>query len=189
MEMQYKEGINGETSNGGKRRLRRTDLAVRVLALVLTLAAAVVLGVNKQTTTVTVTIVPSLPPVNLPVTAKWLHMSAFVYFVIANAIACSYTALSLILTLATKGGTKKVSVMVTILDLVVVALLFSAIGASGAVGLIGYQGNSHVQWEKVCNVFDKFCHQVAAAMALSFIGSIAYLLLIELAVFDIYRRL
>lgn len=74
-------GIN----DGG--RLRRSDLAVRVLALVLTLAAAIVLGVDKQTTTVTVTIVPSLPPVNLPVTAKWLHMSAFVYVLLPPYIS------------------------------------------------------------------------------------------------------
>ncbi|KAL8201257.1 hypothetical protein R6Q57_012596 [Mikania cordata] len=182
MEMQCKAEMGG-------RRWWRTDLTVRFAALVLTLTAAVVLGVNKQTTNVTVTIVPSLPPVSLPVTAKWLHMSAFVYFVIANGIACSYTAVSLILTLATKGGIKKVSVMVTIVDIVVVALLFSAIGASGAVGLVGYQGNSHVQWQKVCNVFDKFCHQVAASIVLSFIGSMAYLLLVVLAVLNAYKKL
>ncbi|XP_076908586.1 CASP-like protein 1E2 [Bidens hawaiensis] len=184
MEMQhYKE----ENNSGGT--LRRTDLVVRVLALVLTMTAAVVLGVNKQRTTVAITIVQSLPPVNMPVTAKWLHMSAFVYFVITNAIVCAYTTISLIVTLATKGGTKKVSAMVTILDLVMLALLFSAIGASGAVALIGYQGNSHVQWQKVCNVFDKFCHQVAAAMALSFIASVAYLLLIVMAIFNVYKKL
>lgn len=75
MDLQYKEEIN----NGRVGRVKRTDLAVRLLALVLTLTAAVVLGVNKQATTVAITIAPSLPPVNLPVTAKWHHMSAFVY--------------------------------------------------------------------------------------------------------------
>ncbi|KAI3728149.1 hypothetical protein L6452_16779 [Arctium lappa] len=183
MEMQYKE-----RSYGGEGRRRRTDLVLRFLAMALTLSAAVILGLNQQSTTVTLTIVPSLPPVNLPVTAKWLHMSAMVYFVIANAIVCSYTAVSLILMLATKGGNKNVSLMITILDLVMVALLFSAIGATGAVGLIGYKGNSHVHWEKVCNVFDKFCHRVAAAMVLSFIGSMAYLLLIVLATFNTYTK-
>nr|XP_043608724.1 CASP-like protein 1E2 [Erigeron canadensis] len=187
MEMQYKEGINGEMANRRRNKVKRTDLAVRLLALVLTLAAAVVLGVNKQATTVPIQIIPSLPPVNVPVNAKWLHMSAFVYFVIANAIACSYVAVSLILAFASKGG-KNVSLMVTILDLVVMTLLFSSLGATGAVGLIGYEGNSHVQWKKVCNVFDKFCHQVAAAMVLSFIGSIAYLLLAVLSVFNVYKN-
>ncbi|GKA37847.1 mutator type transposase [Tanacetum coccineum] len=159
-------------------------------AKLLTLAAAVVLGVNKQVTTVAVTLAPSLPPVNLPVTAKWHDMSAFVYFVITNAIVCAYTALSLFLTLlATKGGKKNVSLMVTILDLIMVVLLFSAIGATCAVGFIGYEGNSHVQWQKVCNVFDKFCHQVSTAMVLSFIGSIAYLLLIVFALINVHKRL
>ncbi|XP_076900963.1 CASP-like protein 1E2 [Bidens hawaiensis] len=187
MEMQHKEGImiTEEVAIGGGR-LRRTDLVARVLALLLTLAAAVVLGVNKQTTTITVAIAPSMPPVKMPVTAKWLHMSAFVFFVIINAIACCYATISLILTLATKGRKKNVLMMVTIFDLVVVALLFSAIGAGGGVGVIGYTGNSHVRWQKVCNVFDKFCNQVVVAMVLSFIGCIAYLLL---AIFGVCKKL
>ncbi|KAJ9549494.1 hypothetical protein OSB04_022037 [Centaurea solstitialis] len=188
MEMQYKERSYGHMENGGGARRTRTDLMVRFLALGLTLAAAVVLGLNKQTTTVNVTIAPTLPPVSLPVTAKWLHMSAMVYFVIVNAIVCSYTTVSLILTLVTKNGNKNVSLMIAILDLVMVALLFSAIGATGAVGLIGYKGNSHVQWGKVCDVFDKFCHRVAVSMVLSFLGSMAYVLLAVLATFNAYTK-
>ncbi|MFS8002809.1 putative casparian strip membrane protein [Helianthus anomalus] len=163
-------------------------LIVRLLALTLTLVAAVLLGVDKQTTTVSLTIVTSLPPVDLPVTAKWNHMSAFVYFVIANAIACSYGATSLIVILVTRGKNKLVSLMVTVLDLVMVALLFSAIGATGSIGLIGYNGNSHVHWDKVCNVFGKFCHQVAISVFLSFAGSIAYLLLIVLAALKLHDK-
>ncbi|KAL4570300.1 hypothetical protein LXL04_025952 [Taraxacum kok-saghyz] len=189
MEMQYNGGINGDVGKRSVGKGNRRDLAVRFLALVLTLTAAVVLGVNKQSTTVPVKIVPSLPPVELPVTAKWHDMSAFVYLVIANAIACFYATMSLILTLATSGGNKKVNLMVTILDIVMVALLFSAIGATGAVGLIGAKGNSHVQWGKVCNVFDKFCHQVAAATILAFNGSICYLLLVVLATINVYKKL
>ncbi|KAL7609253.1 CASP-like protein 1E2 [Lactuca sativa] len=190
MDMQYKEGINGEVGIRpvGKGKVKRSDLFVRFLALVLTLAAAVVLGANNQSTTVSVKIVPSLPPVNLPVTAKWLYMSAFVYLVIANAIACFYATMSLVLTLAARGGKKNVTLIVTILDIVMVALLFSAMGAAGAVGLIGLKGNSHLQWGKVCNVFDKFCHQTAAAMILSFNGSICYLLLVVLATINVYKK-
>jgi uncharacterized protein (TIGR01569 family) len=70
--------------------------------------------------------------------------------------------------------------LVTLLDALMVALLFSCIGAAGAIGLLGYQGNSHVRWNKVCNVFDKFCHQVAASIILSLLGSLAFLLLIVL---------
>ncbi|KAI3792861.1 hypothetical protein L2E82_06752 [Cichorium intybus] len=184
METEYKnvEVVNRKSS------FKCKDLVLRFLALALTLVAAVVLGVDKQTKTVALTLVPSLPPVDLPVTAKTAQMSAFVYLVIANAIACSYAATSLVLILATRGANKLVSLILIILDLVMVALLFSAIGATGAVGIIGYQGNSHVQWDKVCNVFDKFCHQVAIATFMSFAGSITYLLLIVLAVLTLHKK-
>ncbi|GJY41394.1 CASP-like protein 1E2 [Tanacetum coccineum] len=180
METQYKEVevTNRRSSFNGK------DLTVRFLALTLTLIAAVLLGVDKETTIVAITLVPSLPPVDLPVTAKWIHM----YFVIANAIACAYAATSLIVILATSSKYKLASLIITILDLAMVALLFSAVGAASSIGVIGYKGNSHVHWDKVCNVFDKFCHQVAIAVFLSFAGSITYLLLIVISALKLHKK-
>nr|XP_043609328.1 CASP-like protein 1E2 [Erigeron canadensis] len=184
METQSKdiEVINRRSMFNGK------DLVVRLLALTFTLVAAIVLGVNKETTTVSMTLVQSLPPVDLPVTAKWTHLSAFVYLVIANSIACLYAATSMMLILVTRGKHKLVSLVIIILDLVMVALLFSAVGATGAVGLIGYKGNSHVQWDKVCNVFGKFCHQVATALFLSFAGSLMYLMLVVIAALNLHKK-
>ncbi|KAK1435988.1 hypothetical protein QVD17_01762 [Tagetes erecta] len=184
METQLKEVevVNRSLNFSGK------DLAVRLFALTLTLVAAVLLGVNKETKTVSVTLVSSLPPIDLPVTAKWTQMSAFVYFVIANAIACTYGATSLLIILVTRGRNKVVSLMITILDLVMVGVLFSAVGATGSVGLIGYKGNSHVNWDKVCNVFDKFCHQISMALFMSFAGGIAYFVLIVLSTLKLHNK-
>ncbi|KAL3812801.1 hypothetical protein ACJIZ3_014069 [Penstemon smallii] len=190
MDSQYKSaGIeNGVTNDrvkevavGKKRKMRGRDLVLRFLALAFSLAAAVVLGVDKQSTTVAVTLVSSLPPVNIPATATWHHLSAFVYFVVANAIACAYAAISLLLTLGNRGGKKGLVTMIVVFDLVMVALLFSSVGAVGAIGLMGYQGNSHVQWKKVCNVFDKFCNQGMVAVGLSGVASISFFLLVVLA--------
>lgn len=73
--------------NGGGRKvvgvankqiIRWTDFGLRFLAFVLTLVAAIVLGVDKQTTVVAVQLVPTLPAINVRATAKWHHMSAFV---------------------------------------------------------------------------------------------------------------
>ncbi|KAF4356064.1 hypothetical protein G4B88_015344 [Cannabis sativa] len=72
--------------------------------------------------------------------------------------------------------------------MMMVGLLFSSNGAAAAVGLIGLQGNSHVQWKKVCNVFDKFCHQGAAAVVLSFLGASAFLLLAMLTIKRLHRK-
>ncbi|KAM7485126.1 hypothetical protein LguiA_001135 [Lonicera macranthoides] len=190
-------GVEGNNVNGRDKDVmvankrggvRCADLVLRIVGLALTLVAAIVLGIDKQTKVVPLTVVSTIPPVYLPVSAKWHYMSAFVFFVVANAVACSYAAISLILTLANRGGKKVLTLMIIILDLVVVALLFAGTGAATAVGLLGVQGNSHVQWNKVCNVFDKFCHQVAAAIIVSFLGSLAFLLLVVLAALNLHKK-
>lgn len=107
---------------------------------------------------------------------------------VANAVACAYAAFSLLLVLASRGAKKGLALMINILDLLMVALLFSAGGAALAVGLIGYEGNSHVQWNKVCNVFGKFCGQVAGAIAVSLLGSAVFLLLVLLATLSLHKK-
>ncbi|KAH6756181.1 hypothetical protein C2S53_004280 [Perilla frutescens var. hirtella] len=197
MESQYKSSGNGGMEVGerergvavaNKRNMRGCDVVLRFFALALTLTAAVVLGVDKETKTVPVTLVPTLPPVNVPLTSKWHYLSAFVFLVVANAIACGYAAISLLLTLANMNGKKGITMIIIFFDLVMVALLFSGVGAAAAIGIMGYQGNSHVRWNKVCNVFDKFCAQAAAAVAISGIAAAAFLLLVLLATFNLHKR-
>lgn len=111
------------------------------------------------------------------------------YFVVTNSIACSYGAISLIIVLANRG--KRTGVLATtilILDILMLALLASGIGAASAVGVLGYNGNKHVHWEKVCHVFGKFCHQVSGAIVVSLLGSLAYLFLLVLAALDLHKK-
>ncbi|XP_057771972.1 CASP-like protein 1E2 [Salvia miltiorrhiza] len=197
MYSQYKSSSNGGIESGvrerevavaNKRSMRGCDVVLRFLALALGFAAAVVFGVNKETEMVAVTLVASLPPVNIPATAKWNYLSAFKYFVVANAIACGYAAISLVLTLANRNGRKGITTLVIILDLVMVALLFSALGAAGAIGLMAKQGNSHVQWNKVCDLFDKFCERGAASIGLSGAAAVAFFVLVVLAIFNLHKK-
>ncbi|XWS53669.1 hypothetical protein CRYUN_Cryun10bG0020400 [Craigia yunnanensis] len=157
------------------------DLILRVLALLLTLAAAIVLWVDKQTKIVPIPITPTLPSIDVAAQAKWHYLSAFVYSMVSNIIACSYAAISVLIVLGTRNGKTGFVQIIFVLDLLVVALLFSANGAALAIGVIGYKGNSHVQWNKVCNVFDRFCDLVAVSIALSLVGSIAFVALVALA--------
>lgn len=182
------EGRGKEVEVANKRSVRGSDVILRFLAFALTLVAAIVVGVDKQTKLVSMTVASTLPPISVPVTAKWHYMSAFVYFVVANAVACAYAALSLLLVLATRGAKKGLGLMIITLDLVMVALLFSSGGAALAVGLIGYEGNSHVQWNKVCNVFGRFCNQVAGAVVVSLLGSAVFLLLVLLAAINLHKK-
>lgn len=106
-----------------------------------------------------------------------------------NAIAGSYAAGSLFYSMAAGRSFKHDAALVlSILDLIILALLFSANGAAAAVGLIGRDGNSHVQWRKVCDVFDGYCHHMAAALVLSLMGCFAFLWLALLAVLGLRKK-
>ncbi|KAK3189800.1 hypothetical protein Dsin_029361 [Dipteronia sinensis] len=174
------DGVERKILVQTQRKVSTLDIVLRVLALILTLAAAIVLGMDKQTKIVPIKLIVTLPPVNVPVSARWHYLSAFTYHVVTNAIACAYAAISLLLVLANKGGKCRggLVMVIIVLDLTMVALLSSGIGAAGSVGIIGYQGNSHVQWKKVCGVFGKFCDLVAVSLLLSLLGSLAFFLLV-----------
>ncbi|KAL6339621.1 hypothetical protein AAG906_034706 [Vitis piasezkii] len=166
-----------------------SEFVLRILGLLLTLIAAVVAGVDKQTKIIPLTLIKTLPSLHVPVTAKWSDMSAFVYLVVSNAIACSYAAISLVLvTMLGRRGKGGRVLAVIVLDLHMVGLLFSANGAATAVGVLGQYGNSHVEWKKVCNVFDSFCDHLVASLALSFLGSLSFLGLVLLAILNLHKK-
>ncbi|MFS7901762.1 putative casparian strip membrane protein [Helianthus anomalus] len=73
-------------------------------------------------------------------------------------------------------------------DLIMMALLFSANGAATAVGMIGLNGNSHAQWHKVCYIFTRYCHQGAASVSMSFLGSFAFLWLVIFAILNLHKK-
>ncbi|KAG2727220.1 hypothetical protein I3843_01G143800 [Carya illinoinensis] len=164
-------------------RQRTVDLLLRLLALALTLVSAITIGLSKQTKVVRVVVVASLPPLYVPVPARWHYISAFVYFLVANVIACSYSTLSLVFLLITRkrAGDNMMSIlhsMILVLDILMVALLFSCNGASMAIGIIGYRGNTHLRWQKICNLFERFCGQVAASIAVSVAGALMFILMV-----------
>ncbi|KAJ0035192.1 hypothetical protein Pint_25047 [Pistacia integerrima] len=175
------DGMEGKVEMMNKRRVNSRELFLRFSAFLFTLVSVILIGLNKQSKLIPIKILANFPPVDVLVTAKWKYQSAFVYHMVATLIACSYAAVSLFVLIANKGGGKRgLASIIVILDLVMVALLFSSSSAAGAIGVLGYTGNSHVQWQKVCNVFGKFCEQAAAAVGLSLFGGLALLLLVAL---------
>ncbi|KAF8084572.1 hypothetical protein N665_0711s0001 [Sinapis alba] len=184
MEHEGKNNLNGMEMEKGKMESgskKGLELTMRVLALALTLTAATVLGVAKQTKVVSIKLIPTLPPLDVSTTAKASYLSAFVFNISANAIACGYTAFSIAILMVSKGRRSKGLIMAVLIgDLVMMALLFSGTGAAGAIGLMGVQGNKHVMWKKVCNVFGKFCHQTAASVAITLLAAIVFMVLVVL---------
>lgn len=104
-----------------------------------------------------------------------------------NAIACAYAAISMAFISLTGGRNWKGSILVVGLDLAMVALLFSANGASASIGLIALNGNSHTQWHKVCYAFKRYCIQGGAALVLSMFGSFFFICIVLLFTYNLHR--
>nr|XP_010326606.1 CASP-like protein 1E1 [Solanum lycopersicum] len=193
--MKTLETSNGASgSNEGKNRFdeelnncRKYDMILRIMGLIFTLIAAIVAGSNKDTESVAISLVDGLPPLHLTLTAKWSYMSSTVYFVAVNAIACAYAAISMAFISLTGGRNSKGSILVVGLDLAMVALLFSANGASASIGLIALNGNSHTQWHKVCYAFKRYCIQGGAALVLSMFGSFFFICIVLLFTYNLHR--
>jgi len=170
------------------------DFILRLLAFVATLVAAIVMGTSKQTVMVPVALGPGGAPILGPLSAKYHYSPAFVFFVAANAVACGYTVLSLILSVAGKRAVRsgvypnKSAFHIAVADLVMMALVSAAASAATAIGYVGYKGNSHTRWAKVCGIFDRFCHHMAGAIVTSFVGLIVFMILTVMSIHSIYKR-
>ncbi|KAK8623855.1 hypothetical protein V6N13_065217 [Hibiscus sabdariffa] len=157
----------------------------RVLAVLRTLGAAIIIGVNKQTKFLPLQFSPAFPPVDVAAKAKWHYLSALVYLLVANIAASAYAAISTLVVLATRSAAIGFGQTIIVFDVSIVGLLFSAKGAALAVGIIGYKGNSHLQWNKVCIFFDSFCDRIAISIVLSLAASFALIGLVALAVLSL----
>lgn len=73
------KGLDGSTGpESMARRGNKCELILRVVALALTVAAAIVLGVDKQTKVAPIQIAPTLPALYIAAQAKWHYLSALV---------------------------------------------------------------------------------------------------------------
>lgn len=114
------------------------------------------------------------------------------YFFVVNMIACGYGLLYVFFSMLARRGRfvvkSWVPVVVVVADVIVVGLLFSGSGAASAVGFVGERGNSHLRWNKVCDMFGRFCSMVRVSVATSLVGCLVYLVVIVLSIVNLHRR-
>ncbi|KAE8723390.1 CASP-like protein 1D1 [Hibiscus syriacus] len=165
------------------------DVALRILLFAAALSSVVVMVTSKQTEVVPV---PGLPGVMLPFQAKFNHSPALIYFVAALSVTGLY---SIITTLASLSVvlkpvySKAFLLAFAFLDVVFVGIVASATGAAGGVAYIGLKGNSHVRWNKICNVYDKFCRYNASSIALALFAAVLLVLLSMMSTFTLYKKI
>ncbi|KAK8499884.1 hypothetical protein V6N13_060943 [Hibiscus sabdariffa] len=141
----------------------------RIAATGTTLAAACVIFNAKQTVDV----------MGMSFDAKYSYSSAFKFFAFANAVACGFTFLSLVIVMffSRHGLNAFIYFIFFLQDLLMMSLVLSGVVAGTAIGLIGRDGNIKTGWLKICNRFEKYCNQVTTSLVLSYVAMICLLVL------------
>ncbi|KAJ4823075.1 hypothetical protein Tsubulata_009601 [Turnera subulata] len=170
----------------------RDFFGVHVILRVLLFAAAVtsiLVGLtSKQTALVPV---PGLP-IRVPVEAKFSDQPAFIYLVAAMFVAALYSIPSAVASFTVISKPElatKFLLHFAVLDLLLLGILATAVGAAGGVGYIALKGNNHAGWGKLCNMFEKHCRRLSSSVALSLVASVVLLILVMLSVFSLRRRI
>uniref|UniRef100_A0ACD5W690 Uncharacterized protein n=1 Tax=Avena sativa TaxID=4498 RepID=A0ACD5W690_AVESA len=170
--------------------LRRAPLILRLLLFKVSLTGLILLLTAKQTVVVPVVLTP--PFVFAPVAAQFRDSPALIYLLVALCMAILYSLLTAFSSLrsirsSASSSAKRIFVLI-VLDVYHAGIMASATGTAGGVGWVGLRGNEHTRWNKVCNVYDKFCRHMIASTVLSLIAAILLLILTILNANTLYRR-
>ncbi|KAL8168399.1 hypothetical protein V2J09_009898 [Rumex salicifolius] len=171
-------GYTNLKSENIKRRERLALRILRVVAIFATLSATIVMALNKETKTIVVATIGTTP-IKATLVAKFQDTPANIFFVFANGLATFHNLLMLILEIFGGKLDKKGFrfIVVPILDTVMLALVSAGASSAAFMSDLAKRGNSHAQWNKICDKFDTFCSHGGGALLASFIG-IAILLVI-----------
>ncbi|KAF9621789.1 hypothetical protein IFM89_028227 [Coptis chinensis] len=166
----------------------KTIFILSFLAIITSLVVIIVLAVSKQTKSIGYYQDAYLPPILIVATARWQYLSGLVFLMVSNVIAFVYATISLSISLAYQTGQKGFGLTLIVLDLMIMALWFSASGAAIDVFVLAYNGNSKAGWNKTCTGFGYICGLVISSIVVSMIGSLIFLVLIVVTIVGLNKR-
>ncbi|CAH1427639.1 unnamed protein product [Lactuca virosa] len=162
-------------------------VGLRMFVFTTALVAIIVMVTSKQTK-----LIPVAPGVAIPLSAELNYVPSFIYLVTALSVACLYSIVSSVLSVLAlmkpRGSSTKLQLHFVMIDALLLGILASATGAAIGVAYIGFKGNSHSRWNKVCNTYDSFCLRGAVSFILSLVSSITLLLLVWLSIQMLYKK-
>lgn len=167
----------------GSRGIAILDFILRIAAIGGTIGSAVGMGTADQT-------LPFITQI-VRFEAQYDDFTTFTLFVIANAIACGYLALSLPLSIfhiIRRRGAGKSRVLLILLDTIILALLTGGASAAAAIVYLAHNGNSSANWFAICQQFQEFCQGTSGALIGSFGAVVVLALLVILSGIALSRR-
>ncbi|KAK1292533.1 hypothetical protein QJS10_CPB17g01437 [Acorus calamus] len=166
----------------------RLDVLLRLLLFSATVTATVVMVTANQSKTIV------SPFLAFPITreAKFVHSPAFIYFIVACSVTCLYSVLTILTScfaVAKRSPSSGLLFFLMFMDVFMLGVMASATGSAGSIAYVGLKGNSHVQWNKICNIYGKFCRHIGSSVGVGIIASIALVMLVILSGYSLYRRI
>ncbi|XP_039127665.1 CASP-like protein 1D1 [Dioscorea cayenensis subsp. rotundata] len=166
------------------------DFVLRFFLFASTISALIVMVTSKQTKLIPTSLSPPFPAY-VSRAAKFDHSPAFIYMVVALAVTCFYSIITMFTSafvISNPFPSTKMLFNMILFDALMAGIMASATGATGGVAYIGLKGNSHVNWNKICNFYDKFCRHIGASALVSLIASIILVILVIISSYSLYRR-
>ncbi|XP_078148559.1 CASP-like protein 1D1 isoform X3 [Carex rostrata] len=167
----------------------RVDFLLRLLLLASAVSALVVLVTGKQTKRIATG--QQAPFAFVERDAKFNYSPAFIYLLVALAVTCLYsiiTMLSSCVFMSKPAPATKTLFCLLLLDMLMVGIMASATGTAGGIAYLGLKGNSHTNWNKICNKYDKFCRHIGSSTAVSLFASIILVALVLLSAYSLSKR-
>ncbi|XP_021763823.1 CASP-like protein 1B2 [Chenopodium quinoa] len=161
---------------------------LRLVALLATLAATIVMALNKETKTFVVATIGT-NTIKATLTARFQDTPANTFFVVANGLATLHN----LLVLAAMFFGKKIDskgaryVVISFLDIINLAILSAGTNSAVFMAQLARHGNNHAQWNKVCDKFDTFCSRGGGAILASYVGLAIFLIVILISAFKLHQ--
>lgn len=177
--------MNGHGSNKLEKYVGVTEVVLRFILFLTTLAPVLLLATSKQTVFFRL----PFPPYGLSASAKFTSLPALVYEISALSVACLYSIITGLLSIFAymKGANRSSKLMfnIFVMDLLLVGIVAAAAGAGGEAAYIGLRGNKAAKWPKICTVYDTFCLHVGFSCLTSAFAAGTLISLIILYVFTL----
>ncbi|KAK4271027.1 hypothetical protein QN277_019782 [Acacia crassicarpa] len=164
------------------RRVRTAELVLRCVIVALGILAAVLVATDTQVKQI----------FTIRKKAKFTDMKVLVFVVVANGIAAAYSLIQgLHCAVSMATGTvlfnKPLAWLIFLADQVMAYVTVSAVAAALQSAVFAKEGQTELQWMKICSMYGRFCNQVGEGIASALVASLSMVVLSCISAFTLFR--
>ncbi|KAH9555364.1 hypothetical protein CY35_08G110700 [Sphagnum magellanicum] len=152
-------------------------IALRVVAIVLSIAGLVVMDTDEQLGRTPLYIPYLNSDMNIPKKAYYSLFTSFKYLVWANAVAAVVALVQLIIVVAISRQSKAGGWITLLVDQAVAYVLLAAAAASTEVAYVAKHGINYIGWNEQCSNYHRFCMRVGISLVLTYMATLMFAIL------------